>query len=109
MILHDENVERVPCAICGVENEEVLFQARDKMLYHHQLTYPAVRCRQCGLVYLNPRPAPEKRAFFYSEDYPFKADKSAQPYEHYRPVIEFLTKEPPGKLLDVGTGNSPFL
>lgn len=109
MIRHDENVECVPCAICGVENEEVLFQARDKMLYHHQLAYPAVRCRQCGLVYLNPRPAPEKRAFFYSEDYPFKADKSAQPYEHYRPVIEFLTKGPPGRLLDVGTGNSPFL
>lgn len=104
-----DKVERVPCANCGVENEELLFTARDKMLYHHQLTYPAVRCRKCGLVYLNPRPTPEERAFFYSSDYPFKADKRAQPYEHYRPVIEFLTERPPGRLLDVGTGNSLFL
>lgn len=31
--------------------------------------FDAVRCDGCGLVYLNPRPAPEALARYYSEDY----------------------------------------
>jgi len=101
----------VPCAICGQNDEKVIFTARDKMFSWRQEKFTAVRCRQCGLVYLNPRPSETARNDYYDEEYRFRADKmdQAQPLDHYQPVIDFLGRQAPGRVLDIGTGNSPFL
>lgn len=106
-----DRLESVPCAICGISDEEPLFSAGDKMFSWRCEQFPAVRCRRCGLVYLNPRPSKGTRNLFYEEEYRFRADKMelAQPLAHYQPVIEYLERMPAGRLLDIGTGNSPFL
>ncbi len=109
----ERQLEYVLCA-CGVRDEKQLFYASDKMFPGPE-RFSAVRCRRCGLVYLNPRPAREAHAAFYGGGYYCSADNAAraQPLEHYRPVIEFLEAErksgAPGRVLDIGTGNSPFL
>ncbi len=109
--LTEDRLERVPCALCGATDEKPLFPAGDKMFSWRHETFPAVRCRRCGLVYINPRPSARTRNLFYDEEYAFRADKMehSQPIEHYRPVIEFLNRRGPGRILDIGTGNSLFL
>ncbi|MCL4309975.1 MAG: class I SAM-dependent methyltransferase [Actinomycetota bacterium] len=101
----------VACALCGGRDERRLFPARDKMFPGRE-RFSAVRCRRCGLVYLNPRPSPQSHAAAYGRRYFFSAENAdqAQPVEHYWPVVRFLEEqEEPGRLLDIGTGNSPFL
>jgi SAM-dependent methyltransferase len=100
--------EEVACALCGSDDGKYLFDARDRFLDHSD-SFPVVRCRHCDLVYLNPRPSAAEQKRFYSSDYAFAAGSEGQKLEHYRPVMEYLDQQPPGKVLDVGTGNSPFL
>jgi 2-polyprenyl-3-methyl-5-hydroxy-6-metoxy-1,4-benzoquinol methylase len=102
--------EHVPCALCGEDHEKFLFSARDKF-WKTPGSYRVVKCSKCDLVYLNPRLSPEAKTRLYNENYAFQPGEQAQILEHYRPVIEFVNgaKPVPGKILDVGTGNSPFL
>ncbi|MEK7817847.1 MAG: class I SAM-dependent methyltransferase, partial [Actinomycetota bacterium] len=104
-------LERVSCCLCGSDDEKVLFQAADKMFNDRRETFTTVRCRNCGLVYLNPRPKSGEDARYYAGGYRFSAGnpEQSQPLGHYRPVIDFLDADGPGRLLDVGTGNSPLL
>ncbi|RJQ47073.1 MAG: class I SAM-dependent methyltransferase [Gaiellales bacterium] len=102
--------EQVSCAICGADSNRQLFMARDKVFYGDGREYPVVECRQCGLVYLNPRPGGRAKAAYYENEYPFcMSDGCSQPLAHYQPVIDRLMERDPGRVLDVGTGNSPFL
>lgn len=104
------SLEQAPCPICGLSDEKFLFFAFDKMFSWRQEKFPVVRCRHCGLVYLNPRPSRQTRNLYY-EGYPCRADRmdQSQPLAHYQPVIDFLARRSPGRILDIGTGNSPFL
>ena len=43
-------MERVPCDLCGAD---------DAVPRHRKGEWTLVKCRRCGLVYLNPRPEPE--------------------------------------------------
>lgn len=102
-------LEQVGCALCGARDEKVMFMARDLMFPGRRQAWRTVRCRVCGLVYLNPRPAAIDRTALYGQGYPFAAGARAQPLEHYQPVFDHLAGLKPGRLLDVGTGNSEFL
>ena len=101
-------LERTRCAVCDGDDGETLFQARDKFHYYEG-RFPVKRCRNCGLVYLDPRPTQETKSLFYDDEYTFKSNKPSQESSHYFPVIEELKKMEPGSIYDVGTGNSEFL
>ena len=60
--------ETVSCALCGGREHETLFVGRDR-LHHTPGAWPVVRCRGCGLVFTNPRPAPESVGLVYPESY----------------------------------------
>ena len=109
--IKDDFVEQVDCTLCGIDDTRELFQARDKVFYFDRTEFPAVQCRRCGLVYLNPRPCGPGKAAFYEHEYPFYQDENGcgQLLHHYQPVIDYLNTREPGRLLDIGTGNSPFL
>ncbi len=70
--------EDVDCALCGARDEERLFPARDKM-FPGQERFSAVRCRRCGLVYLNPRPAAQAHASYYGDSYFYSANNAGAP------------------------------
>ena len=60
--------EEVPCIICGIQDEEFLFNTPERL----------VKCRRCGLLYNNPRLDSESRKSFEEIDpeIPFASSNS---------------------------------
>jgi len=56
--------ESVPCDLCGADDTEVLFTTTDRDMRVEGL-FPIVRCRRCGLVYVNPRPTQASIGRYY--------------------------------------------
>ena len=49
-------MERVLCDLCRSNDCEVILKQRDLLLNVTEDEFLIVRCRSCGLIYLNPRP-----------------------------------------------------
>jgi len=110
-------METVTCNLCGVDESEPLFKGRDRLLGGTE-TFQWVRCRRCGLIYLNPRPTLAEMARYYPTNYePFTRHERAENWLarlRYRVYIHKLRRiagqEPkPGRLLDVGCGIGDFM
>jgi 2-polyprenyl-3-methyl-5-hydroxy-6-metoxy-1,4-benzoquinol methylase len=61
-------LERVPCDLCGSQNQHKLYTRPDGMTVEE--------CAGCGLAFLNPRPKPEHIKRLYQESYFQKAGSS---------------------------------
>lgn len=71
-----------------------------------------VRCRECGLLYINPRPTDGRLAEIYNDSYfrcaegpyyrDYFAERSWRTAEFRRLLRKIGRYEPPGRLLDVG-------
>lgn len=61
-------LEFVNCHLCGSDNSSFLFQARD-CRYGCLAMFNIVKCRNCELIYLNPRPTAESMLKQYEEYY----------------------------------------
>ncbi len=74
--------EVVPCIICGVRDEEFLFNTPERL----------VKCRRCGLLYNNPRLDSESRKKIYAKEY-FVLDTD-KPGIHYKAYANYIEEEP---------------
>ncbi|MBM4466075.1 MAG: class I SAM-dependent methyltransferase [Chloroflexi bacterium] len=111
-------MEEIACNVCQSDNYVVLYEGRDRL---HGLGGPfrLVKCQQCGLIYLNPRPTREEMGQYYPPDYePYAQDieqaKSFLSGLDYRYGVakrcRMITKRKgPGRILDVGCGVGHFL
>jgi len=97
--------ESVECNLCGAADAKPLFRLRDYRLRVDDVEWTAVRCRACGLGYLNPRPTPAELARYYPGSY-FTAREGQ--IERYRRQAAYVPG-PPGRLLDIGTARGDFL
>ena len=61
--------ERVSCNQCGSQDADVVGKGADREYYSSSDIYEIVRCRHCGLVYLNPRPVSEELPRIYPPSY----------------------------------------
>jgi DNA-directed RNA polymerase subunit RPC12/RpoP len=52
-------METIKCIFCEKENEQIVFEEKG---------YKALRCRDCGLIYVSPRPSIEAIKSLYSND-----------------------------------------
>lgn len=108
------------CDLCGADDTEVLL-AGDGWGQHLPVDIAMVRCRRCGLVYLNPRPAPEEIGAFYPPDYgPFQGAIEDEPHAvmrwlrrrklaDRRRLVERYAGRRAGRVLDVGCSTGLFL
>ena len=111
-------MEEIVCNVCQSDDTVVLYEGRDRL---HGLGGPfkLVKCQQCGLIYLNPRPTREEMGRYYPPDY----EPYAQDVERAKGLLSGLdyrygvakrcrtiTKgKEPGRILDVGCGAGHFL
>lgn len=61
-------LESVKCALCSSNNNTLLLQIRDYR-YSHSGMFNIVRCNNCGLIYINPRPTAGSILKLYEADY----------------------------------------
>ncbi|MFZ4661591.1 MAG: class I SAM-dependent methyltransferase [Caldilineaceae bacterium] len=113
-------MESVPCNLCGATDAAFLATVPDLLLERLTVKTTLVRCRQCGLVYQNPRPTAAAMGEHYPPQYESYADQSVQPRRNWllqkaaeRGVNRrcgFVTRHKgAGKLLDIGCAAGGFL
>ena len=94
----------VICDLCEQNNTEIIQKA--------EAPFQIVRCKECGLVYVDPQPAREFMSVHYNEDY-YKEWIETQMERRipmWRKRLKGLLKyKKNGRLLDVGFGCGTFL
>ena len=100
------SMKYVNCNICNTD---------DTFLVTTQNGYKVVQCKNCGLVYVNPRPDNETLKRLYAE-YHQRNGKDVNDWaklmgKNFKEVLSFLNKVLPGKgkLLDIGCGYGHFI
>src|SRR5579884_3184435 len=100
----------VTCNLCGADDAETLFEAGQAQINR------IVKCRQCGLMYSNPRIRPVDQELV--KDYDPQLTKDAEEYDparfekervqvrDYRDTLKYLAELYPnrGRLLELGCG-----
>ncbi len=59
-------MEYVPCNFCGCDDSKLLYRKRGRTIPE---TFHIVRCRKCGLAYVNPRLKKDISIGLYNDDY----------------------------------------
>lgn len=107
-------MEHVQCNLCGADDYEVLLQGKDR---RHGLagTFPVVRCRQCGMVYVTPRLDGQSLLSYYPDTYaPFARGKGLMVYltgllrrREAAKIKQWLPEK--GRILEVGCASGDLL
>jgi SAM-dependent methyltransferase len=108
-------MESVRCNLCGIDDAPALMVGADRV-FDIGGAFRVVRCRRCGLVYLNPRPDSKELAVHYPPEY----CASLQPQEWqgvaaWKVGIDMVTRRrlprdvPPGRALEVGCAEGYYL
>lgn len=110
-------LEEVNCHICGSNSFIKVVEGPDRM-FPAEETFCFVRCTECGLIYLQPRPTPDEMSRYYPSTYaPHQQGRSSLSsvrkwlYEYgLRQRCRVITsRKVGGRLLDVGCANGTFL
>lgn len=105
--------EYINCGLCGADKTTLV---TDKTRFNTSCRF--VKCSNCGLVYMNPRPTEEELKFFYSNEYrslynpstaPKVFDKENNPLAGKRVTLVDRFASHHGKALDVGCATGNFL
>lgn len=111
-------LEYVRCAFCGKNKKNLLMEVKNTHGFHwiSDEKFNLVRCRNCGLVYINPRPNQDEIGKFYNIDYyttgnRFKTfiEKHLTHYSNLGKKKLIAKYKQAGKLLDIGCGTGEFL
>jgi 2-polyprenyl-3-methyl-5-hydroxy-6-metoxy-1,4-benzoquinol methylase len=112
-------VEETNCNLCGANDAELVYVEKDRLMGLPG-SFRLVRCRQCGLMYVNPRPTFEEMGKYYPEEYgPYRVPKENQSswiaqldhsYGYWKRARLIQAAYPTGgRILDVGCATGEFL
>lgn len=106
-------MQAVDCPLCGSARHRFVYERRDHTHHVTGTYFRVVRCRDCGMVFVNPRPGPGEIDAFYPEEF-YEAqiapaqllrDKGGALQARAR-LLQELTS---GRLLDVGCQKGEFM
>lgn len=118
-------LERVSCNLCGSDDALPMFSQADSLV-GEPTPFAVVKCRSCGLQYVNPRPRTTDIARFYPQDFVSYQFVLATPGASLRDkivgeiarssarqrvkVLAAVSRLGPGtRVLDIGCGKGVFL
>lgn len=109
------------CLLCGAAEATRVLCGTDRLYGTTAADFSIVECRSCGLLRLDPPPAPDELSRYYPENYWFSPDASAagRLEETYRRLVlrdhvaftarALRRSNARGPLLDAGCGGGLFL
>lgn len=114
-------MEHINCILCKKDNTETILSGKDFRYKMSDETFTIVRCRECKLVYVNPRPPKDTISRYYPNNY--RTRKLLKPALIERKIKTFRTKRralffknpwfmdfPPNtNVLDIGCGAGELL
>lgn len=101
--------EDVGCALCGAEKSTPILYGRD-VRRNVPGNFSVVRCQECGLAYINPRPTQKGISEYYPADYEYHRPGTATPgYRAYYRLFRMPPVPPGSRILDVGCGGGGYL
>lgn len=113
-------METVACNLCGSRDAAMLYELSDYLLERPEVHATLVQCRECGLVYQNPRPTTEEIGAHYPPEYDLYDPGTSQAPDN--PLLQltynygmrkrrrFLTRHiADGRVLDLGCATGVFL
>lgn len=101
-------MEHIRCNLCGSSETEFVYEQPD-LTYsvNNKRLFRVVRCKDCGLSFLNPMPdVKEMQKYYPSQFYHSFSDEKA--LKRYKEEAKYLLDLLPGKLLDIGCANGDF-
>lgn len=102
LMIKDSASTKVSCNFCGSKQTKLLYQVKG---------YSLVKCRQCSLVYVTPKPQPQTIQALYGKNicelYNHSSDLEDKKWEIMLRNICCYKKS--GKLLEVGCATGTFL
>jgi 2-polyprenyl-3-methyl-5-hydroxy-6-metoxy-1,4-benzoquinol methylase len=95
-------MENIDCPLCAKKNSTVVIQENG---------FNGVKCSECGLIYISPRPSFSELLEYYDDDYAdshiaFKKSKTRHAKLTLSIIKKFVSK---GKILELGAGGGHFL
>ncbi len=114
-------MEHINCILCNEDRTENILTAKDSRYNTSSETFNIVRCKKCGLAYINPRPEKNEIGKYYPSEYrPRKTLQSSyleNRIKRYktRTIAVFFQNPwymdlPAGtKVLDIGCGSGELL
>ncbi|MBZ5671853.1 MAG: class I SAM-dependent methyltransferase [Acidobacteriia bacterium] len=99
-------MESISCIFCGIDDSFPVIQENG---------YTGRKCRQCGLIYVSPRPSREDIRNLYEHDGAVTSSHCQFASEHYKRLHARLTLNilrgyaSGGKLLEIGPGAGLFM
>ncbi len=87
--------KHVPCNLCGSDGYRLLFKAKDINYKTTDEEFDIVKCTECGLVFVNPRP--DDLAPYYPSDYdPHTSGSTIKVKQAVRRMLEVYFNYPAG-------------
>ena len=113
-------MEHVRCNLCGADNAEFVLYAKNRSKNVGEDLFKLVKCSECGLTYLDPRPDKEEIKKYYI-GYHSRSDSKFANIEQTeiwgipwreamrRKAVPILKYKKTGKILDIGCGDGSLL
>jgi 2-polyprenyl-3-methyl-5-hydroxy-6-metoxy-1,4-benzoquinol methylase len=114
-LIEEESMESVACNLCGSDQMIPVIMGRDRV-FHPENTFHVVRCAECALAFLNPRPDAGELGYHYPLEYQTGLrdySKSTRPMMKVGMGIWLRRRTPPlipgGRMLDIGCSGGGYL
>jgi SAM-dependent methyltransferase len=101
-------LEHVACNLCGSRASRLLYRKPDTRHWVSPHPFDVVRCRGCGLGYVNPRPTRAGIARFYPPAF-YERREVSDERARYERQAAFLDGYARGRVLDIGCATGAFL